>query len=87
MTTYTKFAVSMPSRVAEGARRAVRKGRAASLSAYVAEAVADKLAQDDLASLIEEMLAETGGPMTAAERREAERALGVARPARRRRRR
>ena len=72
MTTYTKLAVSMPSRVAEGARRAVRKGRAASLSAYVAEAVEEKLAQDDLASLLAEMLEETGGPMTAAERREAQ---------------
>jgi Arc/MetJ-type ribon-helix-helix transcriptional regulator len=87
MTAYTKFAVSMPTRVAEGARRAVRKGRAASLSAYVAKAVEAKLAEDDLASLIDEMLAETGGPMTAAERRETERALGITRPARRKRRR
>jgi hypothetical protein len=87
MTAYNKFAVSMPSRVAEGARRAVRKGKAESLSAYVAKAVEAKLAEDDLASLIEEMLVETGGPMTAAERREAERTLGIARPARRKRRR
>ena len=86
MTTYTKLAVSMPSRVAEGARRAVRKGRAASLSAYVAEAVQEKLAQDDLASLLAEMLEETGGPLTASERRAAERALGIAKPRRRRRR-
>jgi Arc/MetJ-type ribon-helix-helix transcriptional regulator len=86
MTTYTTFAVSMPSRVAEGARRAVRKGRAASLSAYVAEAVEEKLAQDDLASLLAEMLEETGGPLTASERRAADRALGIAKPRRRRRR-
>lgn len=86
MTTYTKFAVSMPSRVAERARRAVRQGRAASLSAYIADAVEAKVAQDDLASLLTEMLAETGGPMTASERRAADRALGIAKSSRRRRR-
>ena len=86
MTAYTKLAVSMPVRVAERARRAVRQGRAASLSAYVAEAVEAKVAQDDLAALLAEMLAETGGPMTTAERRAADRALGTAKPERRKRR-
>jgi antitoxin ParD1/3/4 len=86
MTAYTKFAVSMPSEVAERARRAVRKGRAASLSAYVAQAVEAKVAQDDLEGLLAEMLAATGGPMTAAERRTADRALGLSKPERRRRR-
>ena len=86
MTTHAKFAISMPMRVAERARRAVRQGRAASLSAYVTEAVEAKVAQDDLASLLAEMLVETGGPMTATERRAADRALGTAKPARRRRR-
>jgi len=86
MTTYAKFAVSMPTRVAERARRAVRQGRAASLSAYIADAVEAKVAQDDLAAMLSEMLLETGGPMTASERRAADRALGVAKPARRKRR-
>jgi antitoxin ParD1/3/4 len=86
MTEYAKFAVSMPARVAEGARRAVRQGRAASLSAYIADAVEAKVAEDDLASLLTEMLAESGGPMTVAERRAADRALGVAKTTRRRRR-
>jgi hypothetical protein len=31
---------------------------------------------DDLASLLDEMLAETGGPLTASERKAADRALG-----------
>ena len=87
MTEYSKFAVSMPIRVAERARRAVRKGRAASLSAYIAEAVEAKVTQDELASLLAEMLAETGGPMTGSERRAADRLLGPAKPTRRRRRR
>jgi hypothetical protein len=65
---------------------AVRQGRAASLSAYIADAVEAKVAHDELANLLTEMLAETGGPMTVAERRAADRALGVAKPTRRRRR-
>ena len=86
MTGYAKFAVSMPARVAEGARRAVRQGRAASLSAYIADAVEAKVAQDELAGLLTEMLAESGGPMTVVERRAADRALGVTKSTRRRRR-
>jgi len=34
---------------------------------------------DDLATMLDEMLAETGGPPTPAERREAERMLGIRR--------
>jgi len=78
MTRYEKLAVSLPSRVAEGARRAVRAGRAPSLSAYVAKALDEKAAVDDLATLLDRMLAESGGPLTAAETKAADRALGVA---------
>jgi hypothetical protein len=46
------------------------------VSAYVADALADKAMNDDLASLLEEMLAETGGPLTKKEIREADRILG-----------
>ena len=67
-----KIAVSLPRGIADRARRAVRQGRAPSVSAY------------KLAALLDEMLAETGGPLTAAERRAADRALGVsAKPQRR----
>jgi Arc/MetJ-type ribon-helix-helix transcriptional regulator len=76
MTTYEKIAVSLPSKAAESARRAVRQGRAPSVSAYVAAAIEDKSKLDDLATLLDEMLAETGGPLTAAEQRAADRALG-----------
>ena len=77
MTAYEKFAVSMPSRVAERARQAVRRGRAASVSAYVTAAVEEKAKLDELAALLDEMLAESGGPLSAAERRSADRALGI----------
>ena len=76
-----KIAVSLPRGLASRARRAVRLGRAASVSAYVASALEDKVKLDDLAALLDDMLAESGGPLTAAERRAADRALGA--PARR----
>jgi hypothetical protein len=80
MTTSVKIAVSLPARVAERARHAVRKGRAPSVSAYVAAALEEKVKLDELAALLSEMLAESGGPLTAAERRVADRALGVSKP-------
>lgn len=77
MTATEKIAVSLPKAIAERARRAVRQGRAASVSAYVAAALEEKTKLDDLATLLQEMLAETGGPLTSAERRAADRALGL----------
>jgi Arc/MetJ-type ribon-helix-helix transcriptional regulator len=75
-----KIAVSVPRSSLERVRRAVRSGRAASVSAYVSAAIAERAKLDDLEDLLAEMLAETGGPLTRAERRAADRALGVARP-------
>lgn len=81
--TKQKIAVSLPGELVHGAKRAVREGRAANVSAYVADAMADKLMLDDLAQLLGEMLAQTGGPLTKAERRAADRILrGRKRPAR-----
>jgi Arc/MetJ-type ribon-helix-helix transcriptional regulator len=77
MTSFEKIAVSLPSRAAESARRAVRRGRATSVSAYIAEAIDDKAKLEDLATLLDGMLAASGGPLTAAERRAADRALGI----------
>ncbi len=78
MTRTEKIAVSLPKPIAERARRAVRRGQAASVSAYVAAALEEKVKLDDLSTLLDEMLAESGGPLTAAERRAADRVLGVA---------
>lgn len=82
--TMSKIAVSLPEDLIARARRAVARGRAESVSAYVAAALAEKGKLDDLAELLREMLAETGGPLTAAERCAADKALGVLRPSRRR---
>jgi Arc/MetJ-type ribon-helix-helix transcriptional regulator len=85
MTSTSKIAVSLPKQVAERAKRAVRRGYAPSVSAYVTSALEEKVKLDELSMLLDEMLAESGGPLTASERRAADRALGVGRkPARRR---
>jgi Arc/MetJ-type ribon-helix-helix transcriptional regulator len=75
MTT-SKIAVSLPSELVAQARRAVADGRAASVSAYVARALEEQAKLDDLAALLDDMLTESGGPLTAAERAAADRALG-----------
>jgi len=74
--TRTKIAVSLQTELVEQARRAVAEGRADSVSAYVAEAIEEKRTHEDLAALLEEMLAETGGPLTPEEEAVADRALG-----------
>jgi len=70
-----KIAVSLPDELVEHARRAVTEGRAASVSAYVAAALAERQRTEGLAALLDEMLGETGGPMSPAERRRADRLL------------
>ncbi|MGI9118973.1 MAG: toxin-antitoxin system antitoxin subunit [Acidimicrobiales bacterium] len=76
MTTKAKIAVSLPKESVEMARRAVESGTARSVSAYVADAMEHKAQLDDLASLLDEMLLESGGPLTNDERAEADQALG-----------
>ena len=72
-----KIAVSLPGALVERARKAVRKGRAESVSAYVAAALEEKSKLDELEELLQEMLAETGGPLSPRERQAADAALGV----------
>lgn len=83
--TKAKIAVTLPQPLLAKAKRAVKEGRAESVSAYVTAALEEKTMLDDLRVMLDEMLAETGGPMSAAERREAERMLGL-RTSRKRRR-
>lgn len=82
MTEYAKIAVSLPARAAENVRRAVKAGRAASVSAYIADAIDQKAKTDSLRAMLDEWLAESGGPITPAERRAIRKALG--KPTRRR---
>ena len=82
--TVSKIAISLPNDLVVQARRAVARGRAETLSSYVADALAEKVKLDDLAQLLNEMLAESGGPMSAAERRTADDILGVPKKRKRR---
>jgi Arc/MetJ-type ribon-helix-helix transcriptional regulator len=79
MTMTEKIAISLPRQTAARLRLAVKQGRAASASAYVASALDEKAKLDDLSELLDEMLAASGGPLTAAEARAADRAIGAAR--------
>ena len=57
---YAKVAVTIPREIADAARRRVESGRSETMSALVTEALAEKLEQDDLRSLLDEMEAEFG---------------------------
>lgn len=67
MTT-SKVAISMPSEVLSLAKRKVREGRAKSLSAFVSEAVDEKLRHDELQDILAAMDREHGEPDGAARR-------------------
>lgn len=72
----TKIAISLPDEQVHAAKRAVSEGRAASVSALVSEALADRLQVDSLATLVADMIAETGPP-SAADYAWAREALGL----------
>ncbi len=62
--TSAKVAISVPTEVLEMARRGVKRGGATSLSAYVTMALEEMAQFDDLDAELDEMLEESGGPMT-----------------------
>jgi hypothetical protein len=66
--TAKKIAITVPEKTLAGARRAVKSGKATSLSAYISRAIEQKTTSDDLDSLLDEMLQESGGPLTAKEK-------------------
>jgi Arc/MetJ-type ribon-helix-helix transcriptional regulator len=76
--TKAKIAVTLPPALVTRAQDAVREGRAPSISAYVAAALEEKAKLDDLKAMLDEMLAETGGPLTDRECVAADAALGIA---------
>lgn len=71
-----KIAVSLSQKTIDALHRAVDEGQAPSASAFVEEAVREKLGVDDLDELLAEMLEETGGPMTPEEIAEIDALLG-----------
>lgn len=73
----TKIAVSLPDEQVERARRAVAEGRAASVSAYISEALAQMPQEGSLEALLDELDRELGPP-TAEDYAWADRMLGLA---------
>ena len=57
-----KVALSRPAEVLRLAQKEVAAGRAKSLSAFVAEAVDEKLRRDELVAILDAMDAENGKP-------------------------
>ena len=72
----TKIAVSLPDELVEKAKAAVRSGRAASVSAYVAEALAAHSGRQTLREVLDDFFEEFGHP-TAEDRAWARRQLGI----------
>ena len=75
--TVEKITVSIPHETLKKARGAIRRGRATSLSAYISRALEREEKDNDLLALLDEMLDQTGGPLTPAEERAADRVLGI----------
>ena len=75
--TMSKIAVRIPPHLLAYAKRAVGEGRASSVSDFVSMAMEEKAKLDDLRSLLDEMLLESGGALSRSERVEAERKLGI----------
>lgn len=74
--TRQKIAISLPEEQVALARRAVAEGRAASVSAYISQALARRDADEELADTIAGIYAETGQP-SAEDRLWARRVLGI----------
>jgi Arc/MetJ-type ribon-helix-helix transcriptional regulator len=74
MTVAAKIAITLPQDQLARVQRAVRRGRAPSVSAYIARALAQQDREESLADLLRDLVAEHGEP-TASERAWARRVL------------
>lgn len=72
----TRITVSLPAHLVEAANEAVRDGRAASVSAFVAEALAEKAGRENLEGFLADWR-EQAGPASPEETEWAEQALGI----------
>lgn len=71
-----RITVSLPDHLVDAAVMAVESGHAASVSAYVAEALAEKSGREGISALLADWRAEVGPP-TSEETEWAQRALGL----------
>lgn len=63
---YEKVAITLPSQLLQAARAETEAGQAPSLSAYIAQAIAEKLKKDELQGVLDEIFSER--PLTDEER-------------------
>ena len=70
---FEKITMTLPSRLLQAARTEAAQAHARSLSAYIAQALEDKLAKDDFQEVLDEIFAEQ--PMTDEERARADQYL------------
>jgi Arc/MetJ-type ribon-helix-helix transcriptional regulator len=62
MTTAAKIAITLPPEQLARVQRAVRRGRAPSVSAYIARALAQQDREESLAALLRDLVAQHGEP-------------------------
>jgi Arc/MetJ-type ribon-helix-helix transcriptional regulator len=74
--TRRKIAITLPEEQVAAARQAVAEGRAASVSAFISQALARRDADEEMAETIAEIYAESGQP-TQEDRLWARRVLGI----------
>ncbi len=67
MTT-AKVAMTLPTEVLKSAKEQVSRGRAKSLSAFISEAVDEKLRRDELEKLLDALDTQHGAPKKGAQR-------------------
>lgn len=72
-----KIAVTLPATLVKRVQAAVREGRASSVSAYITVAVRQRTSVDDLKVMLEELLAEAGGPLKGRKRAPADTTLAT----------
>lgn len=75
--TKAKIAITVSQATLAKAKKAVKEGRATSVSAFFEAAVEHRESREDTIAMLDDILEETGGPLTAAEKREADRILGT----------
>ncbi len=59
---YDRLAVTMPRRLSRRLREMAESGEIPSISSFVAQAVEEKLGEDDLKAMLAEILEESGPP-------------------------
>lgn len=74
--TKAKIAITVKRETLARAKKAVKEGRAASVSAFFEDAVEKRMTREEGIAWLDTLLQESGGPPTAAEQREVDRILG-----------